>query len=755
MKVRREHLARYIALAVIFIIACLFYVGKLINYQIAGQDYYTMARAGRTYTRTVTVKALRGQIYDANGVPLVTNKYTRNINLDAGTIPRYNDDRNDFLLEVLSRYASTGGVWTPPDCAFLLDLSGELPTGTWNESYIRREDGSFTTLARRLFKLVDQLTEKEREEGELPDANEALSLILSRYGLTKTEGRGKDRVTRLTYGNAADTVTLLSLRLDMELNNFSEESPYLMFEDADINLITLLTEGSSRGISVTTEIERVFNVPGYASHILGRVGKIQSKDAEYYTEQGYRLDAVVGISGTEKAFEQYLRGIDGEMTVVEDAEGNVLSETVTKEAVPGRDVYLTIDIGFQKLAEDALDANIAWIRESAEPEEGDPDGSDADAGALTVLNVKNGAIVAIASNPTFDLTTFNEDYDELMKDERSPMFNRAINGTYAPGSTFKVGVAAAALTEGILEPYTQIECTGVYEYYKDSQFEPRCWINLMFGGQHGWLDVQSAIRVSCNCFFYETGRRLGIEQMNRYCRVYGLGQPTGIELDESLGVLAGPEYREENGLGQWSPGDVVQAAIGQSDNLFTPLQMSCYISTIVNGGKRYSVHLLKEVRDHATGEVIYEYEANTLSEIELDPEAVSLVLSAMRDVTEDTTGSASKLFADYPLAIGGKTGTAQVSAKQSPNAIFTAFAPFGDPEIACATVIERGNAGTDAGHAVRDIFTKYFDIKYTDDYDAFRDAYLIENGKEPFNDPEAETDDSGEGADSTEVGNEG
>ena len=748
MKVRREHIARYIALAVVFVLVCLFYEIKLVNYQIAGQDYYTMARGARTYTRTVPIRALRGQIYDANGVPLVTNKYSYNVNLDAGSIPRYNDERNEFLLSVLAKYASKGGVWTAPDCAFKLDFSGELPTGTWNESYIRREDGTFTTFAKRLFKIVDELTEKERPEDEAPDADTALSLMLSRYGLTVTEGKGKNRVTRLAYENYADVATLLSLRLDMELNNFSSESPYLLFEDVDVELITLLTEGSSRGIEVTTEIERVFNVPGYASHILGRVGKIQAKDAEYYTERGYRLDAVVGISGAEKAFEEYLRGIDGELTVVEDADGNALSETVTKEPVAGRDVYLTIDIEYQKLAEDALDANIAYIRESAEPEEGDPDGSDADAGALIVQNVKTGAIVAIASNPTFDLTTFNEDYDALMEDERSPMFNRAINGTYAPGSTFKVGVAAAALTEGILDPYTNIECTGVYEYYKDSQFEPRCWINLMFGGQHGWLDVASAIRVSCNCFFYETGRRLGIEQMNRYCRVYGLGQPTGIELDESLGVLAGPEYREESGLGQWSPGDVVQAAIGQSDNLFTPLQLSCYISTIVNGGKRNAVHLLGEVRDHATGEVSYTYETNTISEIKLDRDSVDLVLSAMRDVTEDTTGSASKLFRDYPLAIGGKTGTAQVSSKQSPNAIFIAFAPFSDPDVACATVIERGNAGTDAGHAVRDFFTKYFDIDYKDDYDAFRDAYLISNGKEPFNDPEqAEPDDSEGSAD--------
>ncbi len=739
---KREFLIRYVALAAAFVFVCLLYVGQLINYQVAGQDYYTMTKAGRTYTRTRPIQALRGQIYDANGKPLVTNKYSYSVNLDAPSLPRKNTEQNDFLLSILERYKALGGTWTSPDCAFVLDFSSDLPGASWNESYIRREDGSFSVLARRLFKIIDELTEKEREPDTPPDAADSLARILARYSLTYTEGKGKNQKTFLTYESNEDTATILALRLDMELNNFSAASPYLMFENADMKLITALTEGSSRGLYIKTEIERVFNAPGYASHILGRVGKIRAEEAEYYTEQGYRLDAIVGISGVEKAFESYLRGVDGELTITEDADGNVISESVTKESVAGKDVYLTIDIDYQKLAEDALDANIAYIRESATPVEGDPDGSDASAGALTVMNIKTGAIIAIASNPTYNLVTFNEDYEQLRTDERSPLFNRAINGTYAPGSTFKIGTALAALTEGTIDPSTQIECTGQYMYYAESNFTPSCWIHLMYRSQHGWLDVSSAIRVSCNCFFYETGRRLGIEQMNRYCRGYGLGQPTGIELDESLGVLASPQYREENGLGQWSPGDVVQAAIGQSDNLFTPLQISCYTSTIVKSGKRNAAHLLKEVRDHASGEVLYSYEPKIIDEIKLDENAVNLALSAMRDVTEDTTGSASRLFSNYPLAIGGKTGTAQVVRTESPNAVFTAFAPFSDPEIVATTVIEHGNSGTDAGFAVRDIFTKYFNIAYADGYDTFRDSYLIQNGKDPFTKPDDGTTDT-------------
>ena len=224
MKPKREHLARYIALAVIFILVCLFYVGKLVNYQIAGQDYYTMARGARTYTRTVPIQALRGQIYDTNGVPLITNSYSHNVNLDAGSIPRQNDEKNDFLLDVLAKYAAYGGTWTAPECAFKLDFSGETLTGSWNESYIRREDGTFSVLARRLFKIVDELTEKERDADQTPDANETLSLLLSRYSLTYTQGKGKSKQTLLTYENNEDSATLLALRLDMELRNFSSET---------------------------------------------------------------------------------------------------------------------------------------------------------------------------------------------------------------------------------------------------------------------------------------------------------------------------------------------------------------------------------------------------------------------------------------------------------------------------------------------------------------------------------------------------
>ena len=312
--------------------------------------------------------------------------------------------------------------------------------------------------------------------------------------------------------------------------------------------------------------------------------------------------------------------------------------------------------------------------------------------------------MAIASYPTYDLSQFSETYADLIQDENSPLFNRALEGTYAPGSTFKPGVAAAALQEGIITPYSEIQDLGQYSYYTD--YQPKCWIYSPRYGKrtHGYVNVSEALQVSCNYFFYEVGRQLTIAKIDEYCEKYGLGQPTGIELSEKTGILAGPKYREENGK-IWYDGDTLQAAIGQSDHLFTPLQINMYITTLLAGGNRPSAHILKETRDYF-GSVLYESQPEVVDSIHLDDLVVRTIQNAMKDVTEN--GSAARVFVNYPIAIGGKTGTAQVSENSSDNATFIAFAPFDDPQIVATCVIEHGANGTDAGFAVRDLFNYYF-----------------------------------------------
>lgn len=694
---KREYFLRYAFLGLLIVGFAIAFVIRLINIEITGQGYTEDASRGDFRRRTETIQALRGEIFDRNGKPLVTNKYYYDIYLDAGSLSASNEKRNEAILSVLKFAKENGeeGAFELPDSPFL-----EIYNSSETEKHIEYSSNYMSTVyGRRLKKLLAEITEEE----ELPEAKTAYELLQLRYGIVDKEGKKN-------YSDD-DASLVFRVRADMELKNFSASEPYTILHDVHIKLITAIEESAIRGVKTKTVVSRVYNYPGYATHLLGRTGKIQAAKADYYKELGYPGNAVVGLSGAEEAFEEYLRGIDGERTIIEDEYGNVLDEYISKEPVAGGNVYLTIDIDVQIEAEDALKKNIELIVENAKDRDEDEEhvGEDANAGALTLVKVKTGEVIAAASYPTYNLVTFDEDYSTLREDENSPLFNRALEGTYAPGSTFKPGVAAAALEEGIITPSTEFECAGVYERYKESGFHPACWIWNMYHGSHGFIAVTEAIQVSCNCFFYETGLQLTIKNMNKYCKGYGLGQPTGVELSEKTGVLAGPEYREEHGLEAWTDGQTITAAIGQSDNLFTPLQMSVYVSTLINHGERYKAHFLYQVRSFSDGEIIKQVEPEIIdNSITLSDSVVTTVLGAMKDVIEN--GTSAIVFANYPMTIGGKTGTAQVKKTESDNAIFTAFAPFESPEVAATCVIEHGANGSSAGHAVRDTFSAYFKL---------------------------------------------
>jgi len=684
----KHSVIRLASLIFLFLGICLFYVVTLVRYQIAGQDYYTMSGTASLSTRTVTLYAQRGEIFDRNGVPLVTNDYTYSVLLDGGSMPRTNGEKNELLLYLTGEGSA---FFTYPESPFFVAYGEEDIVFSYNRDFLS------TTYGRRYTRLMNDIT-----GGEEVSATEAAFRLMLRYGICR-----EDYETLLYTPEKA--VLLMTVRLDMETHNFSPSEPYTILKSVNLSFLSAMKELSLKGVAVKTEATRVYEFPGVASHILGRTGKIQSAYVDHYTALGYKLDAIVGVSGAEYAFEEELRGIDGEMVITEDAYGNIVDRYIKKEPVAGSDVYLTIDVEYQKVAEAALKDNIDYIVEKA-LEGGEPlTGEDADAGAVTMLDVKTGEILALATYPTYDLTTFNEDFDKLNADPTQPMLNRALYGQYPPGSTFKVGVATAALMENILYPDTLLECAGVYQYYAASGFTPACWIHSEQYGyrNHGYLNVTKAIQDSCNCFFYEVGRQLGITTMNRYCAAYGFGQGTGIELGESLGVLAGPDYRESTGGESWSPGDTCTAAIGQSDNLVTPLQLSVSVSTILNSGTRLKATILKEIRSYG-GELLYETTPVVMDSIGVDPSVHNLVLSAMKDVTEQ--GSAARVFRDYEITVGGKTGTAQRLKSESAFATFTAFAPFEDPEIVVSCIIERGAAGTDAGFAVKDVFDVYFGL---------------------------------------------
>ena len=685
-KKKTHHILRIASVGVFLAVMLVFYVIMLMRIQVVDRDRYIGGVLVSANTRTEVIPAHRGEIFDRNGKPLITNQYSYSVVFDYGSMPYGAHASNATILEAQRVLESAGNIENSlsSDSIFL----GSYPNLIYDER--KTLDSAYMSEFAKMLK--DKKMDSDIRASELAE------YYVKRFALDDEED-GEPIYT-------PDQIDfLIAVRFAMDLRKFSTAEPYVFATNADARILTYFEESNIRGVTIKTETSRKYEYPGYASHILGRVGQIHAENWEYYKELGYDMDAIVGISGCEQVFEQYLHGTDGKMLIEEDENGNILSQRVIKEPVPGNDVWLTIDIDMQITAEDSLKENILYIRDKANQTAGKLDGEDASAGAITAIGANNGDIYALASNPTYDLETFNENYTSLRDDENKPLLNRATMGLYQPGSTFKVGVAVAALEEKIITPNTSIVTKGRYTYY--DQNGPRCWVFLKDGSTHGTLNVVGAIEVSCNYFFYDVGRRLTIEKMNEYSKKFGLGTKTGIELFEYTGILAGKEYRDSKGL-EWYPGDTLQAAIGQSDNLFTPMQISCYIAMVANGGTRYAAHLLSSVRHYYTDEIIYEYTPVELNSIEMSDSTYTTICRAMKSVTQE--GSAKRIFSKYPIAIGGKTGTAQVSEKKSDNAIFTAFAPYDNPEIVSTCIIEQGSNGTDAAVTVKAIFDNYFGL---------------------------------------------
>ncbi len=696
MKRTGRHHFRYILLASLFVLICVFFIGRIVYLQVTAPE-----KAGESAltVRTLTVKALRGEIFDRNGKPLVSNKYTYNVYLDGGSFPKTNYAINREIISLTDILKDS--IQTD---YFPIQKTGDNIEYKPFESDSQKE--------KSFLKMLDRYDLSRKT-----NANDFVEYLEKRFGLVDSKGN-------LTVGEEY-YIPVMAVRYESERLNFSSLNPFTIAYDISKAQLTAIEEANLIGVSIEKKAERVYNYPSYASHILGRTGKIPSEKLDFYTKKGYSMDAIVGIDGAEEAFEEYLRGQDGILVIVEDKNGNRVDEYYKKEPIPGKDVYLTIDIDMQITAEDALDYNIKYIRNKANEKIAQdtakytlPDGTlspdakvaqyigeDVSSGAATVVNPHNGEVLALASNPTFDLTTYVKEYSNLLNAEYNPLFNRALMGTYEPGSTFKISVAAAALENGVINRNTTIFDSGIYKYYND--FQPHCWIYTSYGYGHGNVNVISAIQNSCNYFFYDVGRQLTIEKLNKYCKTLGLGELTGIELPESAGILAGPEYSSfVNKV--WVPGDTIQASIGQSDNTFTPMQISMYLSTIINGGTRYQAHILHSVREYGTGKVIYESTPNTLNTVQLSEENLQTLKLGMKNVMEN--GTAAPVFADYPIELGGKTGTAQVGKTRSNNGIFMAFAPYDQPQIVATCIIEQAGGSNDCGVTLRRLFNKYFNI---------------------------------------------
>ena len=710
--VRNQRITRLWGLGIVFLLVCLFYVIRLATLELNSENIGGHKQDGTT-ERTVVVQAVRGQIYDCNGVPLVINRYTYHLTMDYSVLPTDMASRNQAILQALHMLESCGEVGK--FCTYDFPFDGYYPDLTYKSVASDPVSNTYDTLISvvesnglRREAILRVKSEKRMNTAEATDFYESAPLDcitakrLTDYFVEEYELDATDESGNRLYSNA-DIDRLIRVLWGMEAVGFSRANDYVMAEDVTMETITHEKELGIPGIGFTTDVARVYCYPGIASHILGQTGPIYAEEWEYYKKLGYSMNATVGKSGCEAAFESYLHGQDGIKVIVEDEDGNVIDEYMKTEAVAGRDVYLTIDIELQIAAENALRENIEYIRDTYHRE-------DCEKGAIVAIHPNTGAVLAIASYPTYDLSTFNRDYESLEANQAQPLLNRALNGLYAPGSTFKPGMVAAALMEGVLTESTKLECAGTYTYYQS--YQPDCWIHNSNSAikEHGWINAAEALRVSCNCFFYETGRLLGIQNMNLYCRMLGLGEATGIELGEQKGSLAGPDHREDlHGL-EWQPTDTIAAAIGQSDNAFTPLQLGVYLSTLVNGGKRYDVHLLHKVRDFSSREDIVVSTPQVVSSFTL-PDAHRLTVIKGMEQMVATSTEVSRYMQDVPVTVAGKTGTAQTGSKSTENGLFVCCAPSRNPEIVVVSVIERAGGGSYSAMSAGAVLEAYYKNK--------------------------------------------
>ena len=660
MKKSNPYRRRLIVVLSFLVAALVCFCVVLFNYQIVNGDEYRALSVAGTAKREV-VETSRGIITDRNGKVLVSNRLAYTLKFSDSDFGKDQAACNDAVWRLIELCRAEGVEWIAP-----LPLTAEAPYTLSTEtpgktfiSWLKTNKLAYTG---------------ESTVNLTASSDEVMAALRKVYNI---DDGYTDQQARLIAG----------VRYGAKISG-----GYVFAEDVPVRVISQVVDGHYAGVSTGTSSQRVYNTT-YAAHILGRVSRIFAEDWDNYKDKGYSMDALVGKGGVEEAFESYLHGTNGVKLVTTDKNGKVTGELYAKEPQPGNTVALTIDLDLQKVTEDSLAEKIG----SMEQRDGLTRG-----GAAAVVSVGTGEVLALASYPTYDLSQWDEMYDTWNKDTVGrPMFNRATDGTYAPGSTFKLCSAVAALESGIVTPSTTIVDRGIYTYYTFPQ--PNCWIYNSYGGTHGAVNVSQAITVSCNYFFYEVGRLMGIKTLDSYATQFGLGQHTGIEIGDSAGVLASPEYAEKIGE-PWTDGQTITAAIGQSYNLFTPLQLANYVATLVSGGDHYEAHLLKSAKSFDNSSVVYAYNKAPINHVDMADSTLEAVKKGARGLA---TGSLSYVFRNCVVDVGCKTGTAETSQKLT-NGCFVAFAPYDDPQIAVCVVAEQGGGGANLAPVALDIINAYF-----------------------------------------------
>lgn len=661
-KIKRSTLMIIITLIIVLALGA-----RLFFIQVIKGDYYASVGTG-TIAKKVDIDASRGEILDATGTPLVFNKQTTRIVFDASYFPAAdeNETRADIIIKLVHFLESKKEKWVD-DLPIELNKKGE---------YVFAKD--------RETDIAYLKSDKYLDLNDYATAANCMDALKQMYGLEKY--------------SAADARKIASVRYGMVIGAFSVQNPYVFAEEVTDETAAYIEENKAvfRGVGAEATTLRKYKDGTLCPHILGITGPITAEELEDGDNKDiYKLTDSIGKNGIEKVCEDYLKGKRGEKTVYSTSSGEV-SSVITTEPEQGNTVTLTIDAGLQKTAQNALAQKVDKLIAA---------GHTKAAGAVVAIDVNSGAVLCAGTYPSYDNKTYTKNYDKLAKDASAPLWDRALMSGYAPGSTFKPCVAIAGLEEGVINDSTTFYCD---KKYKMNGLTLKCL------GYHGSENVSQAINDSCNIFFYNVGDNLGINKIDKYATMFGLGQATGIELPEATGTLAGIAEREAAG-GEWYIGDTVQAAIGQSDNVFSPLQLANYCATLANGGTRYEAHIIKSVTSYDnTKTLVDKTEPKVAYKMSINAQNLRAVKNGMEAVG-GPGGFCWDAYKNLPVRCAAKTGTAQVKEKVNgyyrtyDNGILITYAPADNPQIAIAQVIERADSGSSTAEVSAALIKYYFE----------------------------------------------
>lgn len=783
---KKSIFSRYTALIIIIIVAFSSIVIKLADIQIVqGEDFKQQAQDKSI--RTVDDEAPRGKIIDRNGAELASNVQSYTIFMMR---PQKEDEQLNVVIERLL------DILNKRNEKLIDDFCITIAPGQDGKYSFKFDFPNNYTDKNDIDNYIDKASKSWKKQNGMKDEKENYTAEQAFYYL-------KDKYNIAPQQKEHDNLPFI--RQMIVIRQMLDERQYAAYKPVEIAYVSRDTAFEIMeknlylpGVDYKLKPLRVYPYGELASQVVGSLRRIPGgKDAQAYIDKHYDVNTdLIGRDGIEKYSEDDLRGEKGGRTVKVDSLGRVVEELGKRDPIPGNDVKLTLDVGLQQVAESSLDKIMQQLRDGTLPGNNNEKFSHADRGAAVALDIKTGEVLAMASrpggyNPNVMAATgsFNEEVRKVLYpleqehpgvlSERipKPTYNYATTGKAPPGSTFKMITAIAGLETGAITPTTVIRDLGEYKVVKN--FPGACWIwNYHPGRTHGDLTVSQALKVSCNYFFFEVGRRVQLENLAKYAKMFGLSaEPTGIEISEDPGDVANPEtvknravymatsstlkeicqpgydknvgtfkptkeqedliksmisnndtdasklkaagissakirsriiegvraaYREYNN--QWM---ALNAAIGQGDDNFTPLQIANYVATIGNGGVRMRPHLVKSILSH-DGTVLKDIQPEVINKVELKPSTLPTVIAGMDAVTGEG-GTAGSVFRNFPIKTAGKTGTAQASGGRDDYSWFAGFAPADNPQIAVAVVIYEGG-GHGSANVAKDILAHYFKL---------------------------------------------